>query len=152
MKPFRKPTLLRLYQTIKFNRPIDKEGDSISPGSYTMVFRDGEQKKTIQFDFYDCEWGVDEKDPTCINCLQKNLDLVTFPEAENITEDMLRNVEEIVDWYISIESRGSADHSSNLVPVSVIDCGFEVRNDDKWEDIEIPKTLCDSIAKVIHCD
>lgn len=44
------------------------------------------------------------------------------------------------------------DHADNLVPVSVIDCGFEVRDNDKWKNIRMPETLYDDIKKVIHCN
>ena len=31
------PLTFRLYQTIRFNRPIDREKDHISPGGYELV-------------------------------------------------------------------------------------------------------------------
>lgn len=58
------PLTFRLYQTIRFNRPIDREKDHILPGRYELVIKDKDgTEKSIQFDFDDSEGGVDEKRP-----------------------------------------------------------------------------------------
>ena len=55
------PLTFRLYQSIKFNRPVDKEKDVISPGGYEIKVKDKNGNiKSIAFDFEDYEGGIDK--------------------------------------------------------------------------------------------
>lgn len=116
----------RLYQSIRFNRPIIKEKDCFSPGGYElkMMAEDGTEK-TVKFDFEDYEGVVDDKDPCVLHCMQKNPDYSEFDDLKTLTEHMLRNVTEVVDWYIYT---GEPDKNVEdpLIPVDIFDVEFEI--------------------------
>lgn len=128
------PLTFRLYQSVKFNRPIDKDKDFISPGGYELKMKDEDgTEKSIAFDFDDYEGGVDDNDPKVINCMQKNPDYSEFPELNTVTEYMLHNVTEVVEWFIYTGEPGETENP--LVPVEVIEAEFEIINDSTRRDI-----------------
>lgn len=127
------PLTFRLYQTIKFNRPVDKDKDCVSPGGYELKMKDEDGTvKTVQFDFEDYEGGIDEKDPTIVHCMQKNPDYNTFEDLNTVTEDMLRNVTEAVEWFIYT---GEPGDENPLYPVEITDILFEIINDSTGRDM-----------------
>lgn len=118
------PLTFRLYQSVKFNRPIDKEKDFISPGGYELKMKDKDgTEKTVQFDFEDFEGGVNENDPCVLDCMQKNPDYNTFPDLKTVTKHMLQNVTEVVEWFIYT---GEPEDTDLLIPVEVTDASFVI--------------------------
>lgn len=140
------PLTFRLYQSVRFNRPVDREKDFISPGSYELKVKviNGIEK-IVQFDFEDYEGSIDKDDPCVVHCMQKNPDYVAFKDLEKITEHMLRNITEVIDWFIYTGEPGEDDVDGNpLVPVEVFDAYFEIIGDATGKDmphIRIPITI-----------
>lgn len=123
------PLTFRLYQSIRFNRPINKKEDYISPGGYEVTMKDKDGKeKDVQFDFEDYEGSIDDKDPTILHCMQKNPDMNAFEDLETVTEHMLRNITKVTEWFVYT---GEPDEVKDnpLIPVEVIDPEFEIIND-----------------------
>ena len=122
------PLTFRLYQSVKFNRPVDKDTDYISPCGYELKMTDEDGvEKSVQFDFEDYEGDIDDKDSNVVNVMQKNPDYSTFPALNTVTEHMLRNITEVVEWFIYTGEPGETENP--LVPVEVHDAYFEIIND-----------------------
>lgn len=122
------PLTFRLYQTIQFNRPIDREKDHISPGGYELVMKDRDgTEKSIQFDFDDSEGNVDEKDPCLATFMQKNPSYDEYPQIGEITEHMLRNIVHVEEWFIYTGEPGESDPP--LIPLEVVDAQFTIISD-----------------------
>lgn len=126
------PLTFRLYQSIKFNRPIDREKDCISPGGYEMTMKvaNGETK-SISFDFEDYEGAIDKDDPSVIHCMQKNPDYVCFPDLNTLTAYMLHNIVSIDEWFIFTgEIEDIQDGETPLIPIEIRKAVFEVIQQD----------------------
>lgn len=107
----------RMYQTIRFNRPIDKNKDHISPGGYEIVVKDNDgNDKTIRFDFYEYEGSIDEEDPCVLNVMQKEPDYETFPDLDILTKEMLENITQVKEWYIGLDYE---DEDEELIPEEI---------------------------------
>lgn len=133
----------RLSQSIKFNRPIDKNKDYISPGGYAFKTKnqDGEEV-LIEFDFDESEGGVSDQDPTIADFTQKNPSYSAFPCLETLTEDMLRNITKCEDYFIYT---GEDDEDDRLIPVAIINPEFEVvRMDGSYAIIPIDLSISPS--------
>lgn len=123
------PITFRLYQSIRFNRPVDKDRDYISPGGYevTMQCEDGTEK-SVQFDFEESQGGVSGKDPCVVEMMQKNPDLEAFEDLLTVTEYMLRHITSVEEWYIYT---GEPDEQEGgpLIPVEIINPEIELISD-----------------------
>ena len=132
----------RMYQTIRFNRPIDEDKDYISAGGYEIVVQDNDgNDKTIQFDFYDFEGSIDEENPCVLNVMQKDPDYETFPDLVILTREMLENIIQVNEWYIGLDYD---DEGEELIPEEITDVCFVFPYDD-WEEIYMDEALCESI-------
>lgn len=135
------PLTFRLYQSVRFDRPINKENDHISPGGYTLTMKDENgTEKSISFDFEDYEGSIDKDDPCILHCEQKNPDYASFDDLNSVTEYMLRNIIRADEWFIYTE----AENENPLVPVRVTDIMFEIISDATGRDIpviQIPVSL-----------
>lgn len=127
------PVVFRMYARIRFNRPIDREKDDISPGGYTMVM--GGQ--TIQFDFEDYSGSVESKDNTILDIEQKNPYYESFGALHEITAAMLENVTEINEFFVYTGEPGETD----LRPAELLELVF-VLPDDNWRHINVPREVC----------
>lgn len=132
-----------MYADIKFNRPINAEKDYISPGGYEIKTNG----KTVQFDFEDYEGSVSKEDARILSSMQKNPDFASFDDLKSLTEDDLRNISEIVDFYVYT----GEDDESDLEPVEIINVSFSVLSDasSEWKDIDVPKYVIDAYNKKI---
>lgn len=132
------PLTFRLYQSIKFNRPVNKLTDYVSPGGYELkMIDDNGEEKTVQFDFEEYEGGISEEDPCVVECMQKNPDYNSFEELNIITEHMLRNITEVIDWFIYTGEPGECEEP--LIPVAVTDVVIEITRDASGRDISVIK-------------
>lgn len=140
---YHQPPVFRLYQTIRFNRSIEKDFDYISPGGYEVKMKDENgQERTIRFDFETYEGQVDDKDPCVLRCVQKHPDQDTFPDLNTVTEHMLKNITEVVEWFIYTENLNN--QTNQLIPVEITQAGFELISDATGKDIpivDIPLTV-----------
>ncbi len=119
----------RLYQSIRFNRPVNKEKDIVSPGGYELKMKDEDgTEKTVKFDFEDYEGSVEDDDPCIVTCVQKNPDYVTFKDLDKVTKHMLCNVTEAVEWFIFT---GEPDEDNPLIPVEIIEPVIEIISNDE---------------------
>lgn len=129
----------RMETRIKFNRPINKDTDYISIGSYEMKMAG----KIISFDFENYEGYIDSDDPCILNTLQKNPDYEDFPDLDEVTEEMLSNVEEIIEFNIYTGESGEND----IVPVSIEKIVFILPYDNWKETYVSDDILKDYIVK-----
>lgn len=129
----------RMYATIKFNRAIDKQKNFISPGGYCMTMNG----KDIEFDFEDYEGSVSKNDDHMLEIMQKNPDYDCFADLENITEEDLKKVTNIGEFYIDIENED--DEESALVPIEIQELSF-VLPYNNWEEIHVSK----GVLKVLN--
>lgn len=110
----------RMCANILFNRAVDPDkGDYVSPGGYEFVMNG----KTVTFDFCEYEGGRKPNHPNILEFVQKNPDYSTFEDLENVTEEDLKHVEEIKEFYIYL---GEDGESVGLEPVRIIGLWFEV--------------------------
>lgn len=131
-----KPLTFRMYADIRFNRPIDKNADDyISPGGFTMTVSD----KEIQFDFEDFEGSVDEHDPCLFHSVQRNPDYDTFADLYQISEDDLKNISEISEFFVFTGEIGETD----LKPIAVESITFVLPYKD-WDEIKVAKSVCEN--------
>lgn len=131
-----KPLTFRMYASIRFNRPIDKtSNDYVSPGGYTMIING----KEIQFDFEDYEGSVDEHDYCLFHSMQKNPDYDTFEDLQQITENDLKNVSEISEFFVFTGEIGETD----LKPIAVESITFVLPYKD-WTEIKVAKSVCEN--------
>lgn len=130
------PLTFRLYQSVKFNRPIDPDNDCVSPGGYELVMQDEDgTKKPVGFDFEYYEGSIDKNDPSIMHCMQKNPDYDCFEGLNEVTAHMLKNVTDVVEWFIYTGEPGEVEDP--LIPVEVIDARFEIISDSTGQDIPI---------------
>ena len=131
----------RMYADIRFNRPIDKENDYISPGGYEMKMAG----KNVRFDFEESSCGVDKYDDCLLLAELKNPDysyIEVDGESGEITEEMLMNVEDIKEFFVFT----GEDDETDLKPIAVEGITF-VLPYDNWKNIEVKKEICKA-AKV----
>lgn len=117
------PITFRLYQSVRFDRPIDREKHHISPGGYEVVMQceDGTEK-SVRFDFEDYEGGVSDRDTNVVEMMQKNPDWGSYEELKDVTEYMLRHIVAVKEWFIYTGEDGP-------VPVEVMDPEIELISD-----------------------
>lgn len=137
------PLTFRLYQRIKFNRPVDFKDDFVSPGGYelTMVDEDG-MERDVQFDFEDYEGNISVRDPQVVCCMQKNPDFDSFEGLDTVTEYMLRHVTGVKEWFVYTGEPGEQEEP--LIPIGVDSAEFEIITDSTGRDIprmRIPITV-----------
>ena len=131
----------RMYQTIRFNRPLKKDDDAeyICPGGYEISVKDEDgNDRHVQFDFEDFEGNIDEKDPRLLHVMQKNPDYDTFPDLKSLTKEMLRNVTAVGEWYIHLEG----DEPFSVEEVTDVTFVFPY---DDWEEIPMDESVRKSI-------
>lgn len=135
---------LRLYQSLKFNKPVTKDKVNISPGGYELVFRNtGGKEKSVRFDFEDYEGYIDDKDPTLVHCMQKNPDYCTYPGMKKITKPMLSNIVSIEEWYIDLETVDPNEEEYRLVEIT--EANFVVIGEKSDKQFDVPKKLLETI-------
>lgn len=127
------PVVFRMYSKVRFNRPIDRDTDYISPGGYTMTM-DG---KSISFDFEDFTGSVNAEDNTVLDIEQRNPDYECFSALNEVTIDMLEHVTKINEFFVFTGEAGETD----LRPVELLELAF-VLPYDNWRQIDVPHEVC----------
>lgn len=130
-----------LRQPVRFDRPVDPARDSVSPGGYELRMRgeDGAER-AVAFDFETFTGCIDEDDPCVVHCMQRIPDFAAFEGARAITEPMLRNVVEVLEWTIATDG-SYEDEESLLRPIAVTGAEFVIFGDSTTKtppDIRIP--------------
>lgn len=124
--------MFEMYADVKMNRPVDLEKDYISPGGYAMKMGN----KTIHFDFEEYDVYVDRKDNSIIHIEQCNPDYSEFEDLEEVTENLLKRVIDIPEFFIFTGEPGETD----LKPVKLLSCTFCLPYEDKR--FGIPTSVC----------
>ena len=93
--------------------------------------------KTVTFDFEDYEGMIDTEDPRFLHVMQKNPDYAVFHDLENITEEDLKNVEGITEFYIYT---GELD-DPEIIPVEVTALTFRIFPRD-GDVVDVDVTSC----------
>lgn len=133
------PLTFRLYQEIRFNRPVDKDKDYVMPGGYELEMeKEDGTRVCVQFDFEHYEGGISDEDPTIVEAMQKNPDH-DFEDLNEVTGYMLRHVTKCIEWYVYT---GEPEETVGFYPVEVIDPHFVLLWDANgkefdWEHIPI---------------
>ena len=121
------PLTFRLYQIVKFNRPIDKVKDYISPGGYTFKVKDRKGKvHTISFDFCESEGHIEDS-PKLFHCMQKEPDYESFKDLDILDEYMLQNIISVEEWFIFTGDPEDIEGDTEpLKPVKIIEPVIEI--------------------------
>ena len=130
------PLTFRLYQSIRFNRAITKD-DVVCPGGYALLMkREDGIEEIMQFDFSDNDGWIDAHDPCIVHCIQRNPACDIFEDVKEITEYMLRNIIDVIEWYIFT---GDDDTRVAPTPIEIFDIEFEIVGDATGRDISFVK-------------
>lgn len=100
-----------LYFEFKWNREVDFEKDYISPGSFTIVLRNGDIR---HFDFQMNEQGHidDDKTKTYVQC--RDLD-ITYDDGEKLHLCEFADIEHIEEIFIGVsDNRPAVDEAEKL--------------------------------------
>lgn len=101
---------MRMYLSVRFDRPMDGYAQIPSPGGYEVRTNDG---KTYGFDFNESEGWIDDDDPCTVCWRLRDEDTLSFPEIEELRRK-LPNIAEITDCHLDMEGMETDD-----VPVAV---------------------------------
>lgn len=127
----------RMAAGIKFNREIDPIKDHISPGGYEFVMGG----KNVQFDFENHAGCVNEDDKRILDIYVKNPMYSEYPELENVTKEMLKDISEIKEFFVYTGEPGESD----LKPVALKYVWFELM-DDNYTKINVKKAILDKVV------
>lgn len=124
---------MRAYLTLKMNRPVQARRDYISPGGYH--FKD-ENGKEWGMDFNASEAFINKDDPSIIDFVLSDPDLVTFPEMTEAFEKA-HTFTEITDFYVFT---GEEKPFRGICPVKIISFSLE----EGYEIYDFPRSLLDT--------
>lgn len=122
----------RMYVEIVFNRTIEKEFDSILFDSFVMKMNNEE----IKFDFEEIYGGIHKDNPCIYYAEFKNPDYDNFMDISKITKDKLKNITEIIEFNMDIESKSEP----KLDPIFIKELQF-ILPYDNWENILVNKEV-----------
>lgn len=117
----------RLYQTVRFNRPFDKNDDMVSLGPYQLKIKrlDGtDYHMTLKFE--DLAGTIHKKNKCLVEYLQFTPDCSECDDPKDLTPDMLENIQEIIEWNIFCKNGSEDDTREPLQPLEVIDPVFVI--------------------------
>ena len=117
----------RMYAEVEFTRALrEDEQNYLDFGGYTM--KAGGNSKT--FDFEDYSWGFDNSGKVCtLEC--RNPDS-SYEDSDNVTEDFLRRITAISDFYVDFEGIDCIE-GDNLGVKSINSICFEIIPEDDSE-------------------
>lgn len=127
---------MRATLDIKFNRPLEELGrkDYISPGSYTIVLKDGTKK---QFDFESSSAGTDIDDPSIYEVDLRGID-ETYEDGNSLTIEDIKNIDHFEEIFI-----GYSDETGENRPLDVVEvldfCFSDFDENDNYVCVEVPK-------------
>lgn len=101
---------MRMYLSVRFDRPMDGYAQIPSPGGYEVRTNDG---KTYGFDFNESEGWIDNDDPCTVCWRLRDEDTLSFPEIEELRRK-LPSIVEITDCHLDMEGMETDD-----VPVAM---------------------------------
>lgn len=119
-----------MYATIKFNRPINKDMDYVSPGSYEIM----SDNTTYRFDFETYYGNVDTEDDTILHVECTHPDSFCFEDIAKLTKNTLAEIKQFSEFFIYI-------NVADLEPVSLLNCDF-VLHDYNNEVISLSENVC----------
>ena len=131
---------MNLYIKLKLNRPVDKQEEIVSLGSFAVIVK-GVQ---LRFDFMDNSINIDKKDPAVIEYRGWNLDTESFPESallEEYAEDITALEECIVH---SETTQKNSFEEKPLTVVKVLDFVLSVERSEKLHGV--PKESTNSMS------
>ncbi len=141
-----------IYFEFRWNRPVDFDEDYISPGSFTIVLRNGEKR---QFDFCISEQSYidkEDKTKTYVKCI--DLDK-TYEDGNKLMLSDFANIDHIEEIFIGI----SCKHPEYLEPeaLNVVEI-LNISAEDSWpsstlghdiiQKVEISPDLYDVLSSV----
>lgn len=138
---------VRMYLTVKMDRPVNFGQHYISPGSYELKF---DNNQIVKFDFNESEGYKHDNDPRIVDYVLKSVELLneektgprkSIDENEFATLLLTRKIVCIEDVYIYT----GEDDDLEINFESLESIGFSVYDSvqDKYMDIHIPKNLID---------
>lgn len=127
---------IRMYASIRMDRPIDPEKHYISPGGYELIF---DNDKSIQFDFNDYEGAVRKEDPTILDFIMRNLDEDSYESAKLLETHLINHsIKKIEEFYVYT---GEDDCLEEINPVSIEDIAFEIFDGIATTVVSVPKDV-----------
>lgn len=102
---------MRLYMTMRFDKPIGWDNYIITVGGFEVRTKDG---KNYQFDFTDSTGYLNEEDETVMTFELRDEDYVAFPEISELRSHLIDTIE-LVECYVDIEGE------PELTPVELLD-------------------------------
>lgn len=119
---------------VKFNRPVDKQKDYLSPGGYEMILNG----KPIQFDFMTSYGNLSKTElDVCVFELEEP-DIVSFPDFALITPNDIREVSDIIECFVYT----GEDEEHNLEVEEIIKILFYFPYEDEMK-FEVPRKIID---------
>lgn len=140
-----------IYLEFRWNRPVDFDEDYISPGSFTIVLRNGEKR---QFDFCMNEQGhIDEdRSKTYVKCM--DLDS-TYEDGDKLLLSDLANIDHIEEIFIGVSNEHPKYADTEALNVVEI---LNISAEDSWpsstlgrdiiQKVEISPDLYDVLSSV----
>lgn len=136
------PLTFRMCGDIRFNRPImlegmpeNGDGNIISLGGFNMLM----DNKNVQFDFTEAEMFVYPDDPRQVHFELKNPDydyIMVNGKEDCITEKMLKNVQEISDFFVYL-----GEDETDLRPEKLVQISFYLPYEN-FKGIAVSKNVC----------
>lgn len=125
--------LYRMYSCIKFNRPINKTEDYISPGGYAFKMNGND----FEFDFCEYMGKIDNADPTILYVEQRVPDIESFPCIYEMTEEHIKNITDILEFFVYTGEPGESD----LRPIELLECTLETNVNDRINRFSVSKDV-----------
>lgn len=121
---------LEMIYDLVCNKEINVEKDYVSVGGYSVRIGG----RDIDFDFDSYSYDVLESDHRYLHVECSSLDVNTFPDAADLTEDMLNNIELFSEFYL--------ESDNEIIPVRLEGLIF-VLPDDGYRRIGVPRSVLD---------
>lgn len=110
---------MRMYLTIRFNKPIPTDIAYPSPGGFEVETRDG---RTYQFDFCESEAGIVDGRPDTVEYTLRDEDTAAFPEVEELRH-RLGDIVKLNECYVDTECY---DEGTGIRPVEILELVLSV--------------------------
>lgn len=118
---------MNLYIKLKLNRPVDKQAETVSLGSFAVIVK-GVQ---LRFDFMDSSINIDKKDPAVVEYRGWNLDTESFPESA-LLEEYAEDITELEECTVHSETtQENSFEEKTLTVVSIQDFVLSVERSEK---------------------
>ena len=114
---------MKMFLTIRFNKPIPTNVAYPSPGGFEVETNDG---VAYQFDFCETEAGIVDGKPDTVAYTLRDEDAAAFPEIEELRH-RLGDIVKLTECYVDTECY---DDDADIYPVEIVELGLSVTVND----------------------